>query len=62
MARSRSALGSGRNPARQFLDVSLAVGQHVESDDDQYEYSSEVVMGIARKLDAGGRTLGENDG
>jgi ubiquinone/menaquinone biosynthesis C-methylase UbiE len=32
------------------------------SDDEQYVYSGEVIMAIARKADAGGPTLGENDG
>ena len=31
-------------------------------DDDQYVYRGEVVMAIARKADAGGTSLGENDG
>jgi len=32
------------------------------SDDEQYVYSGDVVMAIARKADAGGATSGENDG
>jgi hypothetical protein len=60
--RVAQALGSGRDLARQFFDVSLAVGRPVESDDEQYLYSGEVVMAMARKADAGGRTLGEEDG
>jgi hypothetical protein len=32
------------------------------SDDEQYAYSGDVVMGIARKADAGGPTLAENYG
>lgn len=32
------------------------------SDDEQYVYSGEVVMAIAHKADAGGPTLGEDDG
>ena len=32
------------------------------SGDEQYVYSGEVVMAIARKADAGGQTLSENDG
>ena len=32
------------------------------SDDEQYVYSGDVIMAIARKADAGGPTSGENDG
>ena len=32
------------------------------SDDQQYAYAGDVVMAIARKVDAGGPTLGENNG
>jgi ubiquinone/menaquinone biosynthesis C-methylase UbiE len=32
------------------------------ADDEQYVYSGEVVMAMAHKADAGGRTQGENDG
>ena len=32
------------------------------SDDEQYAYSGDVVMAMARKADAGGHTLGGNDG
>lgn len=32
------------------------------SDDEQYAYSGEVVVAIARKADANGRTKGENHG
>ena len=60
--RVAQALGSGRVLVRQFLDASGAVGRPVESDDEQYLYSGDVVMAIARKADAGGRALGENDG
>jgi hypothetical protein len=56
------ALGSGRDLARQFFDAWRAVGRPVESDDEQYLYSGDVVMAIARNADAGGRALGENDG
>jgi hypothetical protein len=60
--RVAQTLGSGRALARQFLDASLAVGQHVESDAEQYVYSGEVVMAMARKADVGGLTPGEHDG